>query len=516
MPNRPKQSWLDTFSVFVFLAALVFNGFWLARGLENTLMEEHSFRQTQTALSAWIMANGGPFLRYETPLLGAPWSIPFEFPLYQWLSAELHNLTSLSLEASGRLVSRTFALGAMIPMAILLQGLGFSLNAILLTLALYTLSPLYLYWSRTFLIESTALFFALAYLAAFHRSLSSKSKWSILLVFLFGSMAALVKVTTFLGFAFASALLFANQSKTFFQNFRVPRLLVVLLPSLGALLVGIAWTKYADTVKGQNPMAEFIGSAALNQWNFGTLEQRMSLEFWNTLFRRTIHDSIGHRTIWLLSLGMLFFIDRRQKILYLGCFLSFLAAPLLFTNLHIVHNYYWYANGIFLVMGSGVILHGLLERRDQKIFAALGPLLFLLFASHQIRHYHNFLAPWQFIGSGIGRIEKELDAIAPKDKPIIILGAGWFPGFTYYAKRRALTEGNEQAVDGPKMQMAIRKLYTEGTPPSALLICMAPPERQRILLKQAKNVFRLSEKKGKDSSVCEYYLIRELRASRAQ
>jgi hypothetical protein len=44
-------------------------------------LENHSFRQTQTALTAWWFVRDGFSFAYLTPVGGPPWSIPFEFPL---------------------------------------------------------------------------------------------------------------------------------------------------------------------------------------------------------------------------------------------------------------------------------------------------------------------------------------------------------------------------------------------------------------------------------------------------
>jgi len=44
------------------------------------LLGMHSFRQTYTAITAYWLMQGSPWFHYETPVLGAPWSIPYEFP----------------------------------------------------------------------------------------------------------------------------------------------------------------------------------------------------------------------------------------------------------------------------------------------------------------------------------------------------------------------------------------------------------------------------------------------------
>ena len=46
------------------------------------------------------------------------------------------------------------------------------------------------------------------------------------------------------------------------------------------LAIGLIWAKFTDLVKEQNPLADFITSAALKDWNFGTLAQRLDGNFW--------------------------------------------------------------------------------------------------------------------------------------------------------------------------------------------------------------------------------------------
>lgn len=74
-------------------------------GWYHSIFDFHGFRQAQTAISANSILYGGPILHYETPVLGPPWSIPFEFPLYQVLVALLAKLLSSPLDQTGRFVS---------------------------------------------------------------------------------------------------------------------------------------------------------------------------------------------------------------------------------------------------------------------------------------------------------------------------------------------------------------------------------------------------------------------------
>ncbi len=156
MPKQIRWIW-----VLVTAAALFAIFFWLST-LQQPLIDQHEFRQTQTALGALFMQPGlEGLLNYQTPVLGSPWSIPFEFPLFQWLSLQLASLTGMHLSTSGRLISVLFGVGCLWPASRLIRRAGLGIRAVALLIILYCTSSIYLYWNRAFLIESTALFFTL-------------------------------------------------------------------------------------------------------------------------------------------------------------------------------------------------------------------------------------------------------------------------------------------------------------------------------------------------------------------
>jgi hypothetical protein len=52
--------------------------------LHAPIMEKQGFRQTQTVITVRsILKDGYSFLHAKTPVLGPPWVVPFEFPIYQ-------------------------------------------------------------------------------------------------------------------------------------------------------------------------------------------------------------------------------------------------------------------------------------------------------------------------------------------------------------------------------------------------------------------------------------------------
>lgn len=52
--------------------------------ISSPLLEGHSFRQTQTAITVWTFVEEGISLcGYQTPVFGPPWRLPLEFPVFQ-------------------------------------------------------------------------------------------------------------------------------------------------------------------------------------------------------------------------------------------------------------------------------------------------------------------------------------------------------------------------------------------------------------------------------------------------
>ena len=75
-------------------------------GWESKNLPGVEYRQAQTAISALFIKQDNNFsLAYPTPVLGKPWSIPLEFPLYQWTVVVVSKQTGLGVTKSGRVVS---------------------------------------------------------------------------------------------------------------------------------------------------------------------------------------------------------------------------------------------------------------------------------------------------------------------------------------------------------------------------------------------------------------------------
>jgi hypothetical protein len=165
--------WLaPLFTGLVFFAAL-----WvMTRAWDASLLDRFQFRQTQTSLAAYWMQRDGFHLAYTTPIFGPPWSVPLEFPLYQWLVARLAGATGISLVAAVRLVSIGFFLSAL-PALYGLAGLvERDARRRMLIPAVVLTAPVCLFYSRAFMIESCAAALAAWFLYAHVRSLQGPSR----------------------------------------------------------------------------------------------------------------------------------------------------------------------------------------------------------------------------------------------------------------------------------------------------------------------------------------------------
>src|SRR5262245_12839637 len=123
-PNPPAP-WLHRVALVVFVLALGFNAWGVSVGWKNINLPGHEFRQTQTGISAMFIQREGNFsLAYPTPVLGKPWSVPFEFPLYQWTVVVVSNTFHLPLVEAARVVSAACFYAFLVPLCLLLRRLG--------------------------------------------------------------------------------------------------------------------------------------------------------------------------------------------------------------------------------------------------------------------------------------------------------------------------------------------------------------------------------------------------------
>ncbi|MEO6003590.1 MAG: hypothetical protein ABIZ04_05600 [Opitutus sp.] len=422
-----------------FFICLVLNLGFVAVGLHNSLLEVHDFRQIQTALTARGLLEQGWSLAYPTPLFGPPWSVPMEFPFYQFLVAQLSRVSPLPLEVAGRVVALAFFYSSL-PACFGLAGtLGLKAERRWLLPALVLLTPAYLYYSRTFMIESTALCVSVWFLFAFIRALDTRSlAWLGLAIFC-GVAGALVKVTTIGVFLITAAIytvwMLVRVRQT--SNGGAPALLMrALIATVPAIVAGALWVRFADGVKLSNPLSAYLASTPMRAFNFGTLSQRFSAEFWA---RIAYHTRIALAPVFNLGLILIFplLLGRGSRARIGFVLVGFLAGPLVFANLYYVHDYYFYASGVFLLAALVLAWNQILEL---ETFSYSGRwAVIAVSAAAQLGAYvpGYFQAQRQPLSTP-PELSAILETSTNPDDIVLIFGQDWAARVPYYAHRKAV------------------------------------------------------------------------------
>jgi hypothetical protein len=427
------------------LVVALFLGTW-----RQPILDVHGFRQTQTALSVyWGIVDGWRWA-YETPVVGAPWSVPFELPVFQWVVSLVWRLTGMPLDVCGRLASFLFYAGSALAMAVLLRRLGVSRSVACIGASLFLLAPVNLFWGRAFLIESCALFFALCFAAtavgAIDRTAAGARDWSVaLLLVLLAATAALTKITTFVpaaafvgGYLVVTTLTMARATPQWPSLAR--RAALAIVPALLALGLTILWVRYSDVVKAQNPIAAHLTSPTLGGWNFGSFAQRTSSELWrDVIWGRAVPESVGSIAVVASIAAAAVLLRGRNAMLFVLVVAVYLGSFLTFTNLHIVHNYYQAANAVWAVMGVTIVLDGIARRASAPALA-----LAVAVAAQQLAGFVGRYAPavTQTVPAHAQRtleVSRKLIEVTEPQDVILVFGFDWSSEVAYYAARRTVT-----------------------------------------------------------------------------
>ncbi len=412
----------------IFWTALTLNIYLMFTGINHNLLGYHSFRQTQTAITSYYFLEDGFRTDYETPVMGAPWAIPIEFPLYQWLAAGLNLFVpGLSLEVSGRIISIFFFYISLL-FIYLITGIYVKETKFkLLLLSFILVNPLYIYWSRTFMIESTAF------------CLSAGFLWSVLfynrkgslvyaaLALILGSAAGITKITTLFIFVVPALadVIYTNTGSL--KKRKIQRnLLINLFVFILVAAFTLIWTFHAQYVRSLNPMAaKVFNREAFDAWNFGS-----------------IHQKVYVAAVFLLLFTLLHFLCRKMKYRWeiFVSLLAFASGPLVFTNLYLIHDYNYYANTLFLLGAAYFIIISMIENggAGQKTARYIFVPLLILFS---LAFYIYLYFPKQV------REDHSLDRFASvimnntsKQGVLLIYGHDWDSTIPYFSGRRAVMD----------------------------------------------------------------------------
>ena len=475
----------------------------------------HEFRQTQTALIAHYIEQDDNFsLRYETPLLGKPWvAFPLELPLYEWSVVGLSRATGLPHHEAARTVSLT-CFYLMLPAVWLLLGeAGLARLRRLPALVLILTCPVYIFYSRAFLMESMALMFAAWFLLAFVRTLRTRRLPWLLLCTLTGTGAGVLKSTTFFVWLLPAAIFGVWSLWRAWRDGGLQTALATIAWGVGSVAVPCGavywWVQFTDAIKAAHPSAYIFTSHNLSAGNFGMLNlgARFSADTWRTLLERWSEAIMAPWLIGLLVLaGVIFAPGERRRIL--GAVALFIAAQSLFPYAYAYQEYYFYACAVFLLCALSFALNGL---ADGPRFHWLAWLLLLVPAVAQLHNYHGDYRVQQNVQSNGGSgLADGLRAYTPPGSVLVIAGSDWSAVIPYYARRRALMIRNGLEQEWAYVERAFADLHDEEV---GALVLVGNQRDNQELRQRAAARFNLDTSATFSHPTADVYLGKNYRAA---
>ncbi len=446
--------------------------------VKQPLLEFEPFRQNWTALTTYWMIQEGWRLDYQTPLLGYPWAIPLEFPIYESIVALVAWMGGFPLDPVGRIVSFCFLLACAWPAFGIARRLSLPRDVAWVFCALLWSSPLYLFWGRTFMIETAAVFFILAAIPYGLDLRNPHPRWRSALAFaLFATLAILQKSTTAGPVIMVMGLLvLVVYVKT--NGWKPPswrQTAIAFIAFSTPMIFGLLWTGYASGVLAENdfgrrgttmrsygiPMSSYVGS--FNELLDFSLWKKI---IWDRVLKENAAGLLGVAVI----IGALIWSERDTKTVILIGLVLFVLPIIIFFQKHQYLEYYQVASVMFLLGALAVSVmawpHSVVARDRIGAFVAV-----MLISSNL----------WHFVNGYGKRVTRDVaddetlliaDAIrryTPEDSGILVFySEPQRPSqFEYYSRRKGLSvkgAGEDRIGDDPASFLGGKEL-------GAIVVC---------------------------------------------
>jgi dolichyl-phosphate-mannose-protein mannosyltransferase len=405
--------------------------------LDEPLLEAHGFRQTQTAYTARIYHQDGiDLLHPKLPVLGEPFEVPFEFPLFQAAASVV-----MDVGFDDDVAMRLTGLACFLLTAVLLYGLVRHVAdrpSAVAALVAFLATPFALIWGRASMIEYLATAGAVGFAwatVAWRENRRPEIAGLALAAWLVGM---LVKPTT-AAFWLLPALAYRPTNPRSTSRGRTAAVLALLV--FVPLAATALWTRHADAIKAASPLTDWLTSSELEDWNFGSLSQRLDRGVWGVIVGRVVVHVLGFAGVALLAVALVALVRSAQRLFWVGVVLAGALPPLVFTNLYLIHDYYIAAVtpalAALLGLGAGFIWRLLPPTPPVRVVAAL---LGLLFAASTVGLDHAY---WRYAwndepDTATLALARQLDRVSRADDRIGVIGLDWSPAALYYADRWGL------------------------------------------------------------------------------
>jgi len=480
------------FLIGLFVAAVVANLYLVTRSWHSGFLIGHEFRQAQTAIISYYIDKQNNFsIHYETPIIGKPWEFPLEFPLYQWAVVILSRLTHWPHYESARAVGVASLYLTLPALYLLLGRAGMPARRRLIALAVMLATPVYIFYSRTFLMDVTAMMFSAWFLAAFVETMCTRKLSWLLVCAVAGSAGGLIKSVVLFVWLVPGAMYGAwCLWRAWKDRQGWGAIGKIVAWGLGAAIVPVAlvdwWIRFTDHIKENHASAYIFTSKGLAGGNFGTFElsARFSKQVWTELLRCW---SEGFAAPWIIAavilVGVLF---RGVRWRVLGAFGLFLAAQLTFPYAYAYQDYYFTACMAFLVCAVGFALSGVFSSAMPRWIR--WPLMLAPFAGMYFAYAGYYWQEQKWESPGGTGLTVALRDYLPRTSVVVVAGGDWAAIIPYYSQHRALMIRNGLEANAAYVDRAFRELEGEDI---AALVMIGPQRQNEWLVRTARKKFNL-------------------------
>ncbi|MDX2195020.1 MAG: glycosyltransferase family 39 protein [Cytophagales bacterium] len=411
-------------------------------GFNNTICDQHGFRQTQTAITSYYFnKNGIDLIGYETPIMGYPWKMPLEFPIMQAVASWVSKVYDIKLDNAGRITGIAFHILSGVVLYIIFVLLLGDYILPLIGPSILFINPLLTFWSRSFLIETTANFLCLCFLLLMYLWLNKNNIIYFIIALFVGLFGMLTKPTT--GVLYLAALglyslyhlymAYTKQKKI--EKSMIFQVCFLAIAYLSLLGITLLWTKYSDEIKSVNYLSQMNMSSNLKDWNFGTFDQKINIDSWlYASEHHFFHYNFAVIPIAILSL----FFNTKNKIFICIFSVCYWLGPLIFTNLYYVHNYYSSASTPFFCFCFGLFIADMASRKN-LVIVILMVTITLAYSYHGqniYRKYHQYSTKNNNIYPKLVGIH--IQSYTAPDEVLLVWGAEFSSEIPYYSERRCV------------------------------------------------------------------------------
>lgn len=397
----------------------------------------HEFRQTQTAFAVkgFIEGVANPIFSY-LPVFGEASQVPYELPIFQAISAFVASL-GFGEAFAGRFVSFfMFQVSAILSWLLVKRLLGSV--AANVSLIVFQFAPFAMVWGAAYLIESTALACTLASIILLEMTRQKQNRFFIFSATVFAMAAFLVKITTPVGW-FAAYFFFVAMQSRVRPGLRsaIAELTPTTLVGAAGLGAALVWTHFANTFKEAHPITTQLTSSALQDWNFGSIEQRTDLNFYLGLGANPVYLILG-AAVLMLPLAWFSIKTRQERIAVIAVSLVSVVNVGLFINLYYIHEYYFLAIFPSLTALVGWAVSRLAEKWTGPQVVMTTVLTSLVLVSTWL----GPMGPRSQVASFEEPVPFELAEVLSQNTGsgdrLIVLGCDWNPAILYHSERTGL------------------------------------------------------------------------------